>query len=901
LLARRGEHWVTAYEIAVIYSLLHDRDNAFHWLAEAESEHAVGFTFAAVDPHLDHLHADPRFAEMLKRTKNPLAARYQSEEAVTRLVVSHDTDDPHLSTLPTLELPFGDRNNGRHRAPHTIAATGTGRRPSWRAAAVAAVLFVVLAAAATGAYFYSKRAGKTAAAANPLRLTTEIAHDWHPDYSPDGQKIAFASNRDGATEIYVMDADGRNVRRLTFNTTEDDCPAWSHDGQKIAFQSRRDGQMEVYVMEADGSNQHNLSNAPGEDTRPAWSPDDRRIAYGSNTLDAPTNYEIFTMRADGSDKIKLTDNSSFDNDASWSPDGQKIAFTSARDGKSYEIFVMNADGSDVRNLTNHPGDDAKPAWSPDGKYITWAGNRPNKTDFPAVYVMDADGHNQRLITAARTFDDEPAWSADGRRVAFQTQRDGNFEIYVTDAFPASPAPSATAADKKMRSLAVLPFSTVGAQGDEQYLGVGIADELTNKLGELDEITLRTSGAVRRYLGANKSAIDAGRELKVDYVLGGWVERVGDRVQTALELTEVAGGRVLWAERFNERFTDISTLQTSISERVVRALSLELTGDERRRLAKHYTENSEAQQLYLAGRYHWGKRTPEGLRQAIVIFEQAIAKDSGFALAYAGLADCYALQNWYLEPPPADAFARAKQSAERAVALDDSLAEAHVSLANAKFHYDRDWAGAAAEFRRAIALNPNYPTAHHWYAFNLSAMERHDDALAEIKRAEELDPRSAVIATAVANVLFHARRFDEAIEQCRKALAMDPGSLPAHIVLRWNYEKKGMTDEALKIYEKERAFAGDTPTTRAKLAHVLAVSGRAEESRRILEELVARRKQQWVTAYEIAVVYALLGDNDNAFNWLDRAEKEHAVGYTYLRVDPRLDNLRGDPRYAQLLR
>jgi serine/threonine-protein kinase len=373
------------------------------------------------------------------------------------------------------------------------------------------------------------------------------------------------------------------------------------------------------------------------------------------------------------------------------------------------------------------------------------------------------------------------------------------------------------------------------------------------------------------------------------------------VQTALELTEVSGGRVLWAERFNERFTDISTLQTSISERVARALSLELTGDERERLAKHYTENSEAQQLYLAGRYHWGKRTPEGLRQAIANFEQAIAKDSGFALAYAGLADCYALQNWYLEPPPPDAFARAKQAAERAVALDDSLAEAHVSLANAKFHYDRDWQGAAAEFRRAISLNPNYPTAHHWYAFNLSAMELHDDALAEIKRAEELDPRSAVIATAVANVLFHARRYDEAIAQCQKALAMDPGSLPAHIVLRWNYEKKGMTEEAFRIYEKERAFAGDTPTTRAKLAHVLAVSGRADESRRILQELVARRKQQWVTAYEIAVVYSLLGDRDNAFNWLERAEREHAVGYTYLRVDPRLDNLRGDPRYAQLLR
>jgi len=902
LLARRKEQWVTAYEIAVIYSLLNDRDSAFRWLAEAESEHAVGFTFAAVDPHLDNLHTDPRFAEMLRRTKNPLAARYESE-AATR--IARDLD-PHLSSLPTLELPGGG-NNGKPAAGHAVAAAILPqRRPSWRAAI--AVLFVVFAAVGACAFFYARHWGATGttatatAATNPLRLTTEIANDWHPDYSPDGARIAFASNRDGATEIYVMNADGTGVRRLTFNTTEDDCPAWSHDGQKIAFQSRRDGQMEIYVMDADGSNQRNLTNAPGEDTRPDWSPDDQRIVYAGNTLDAPHDSEIFTMRADGSDKIKLTNSPTFDNDASWSPDGRKIAFGSDRDGKSYEIYVMNAaDGSDVRNLTNHPGNDLKPAWSPDGKHIAFAGNRPNKTDFPAVYVMNADGNDQRLITAARTFDDEPTWAADGRRIAFQTQRDGNFEIYLADAFPADAADAAATGDRKMRSLAVLPFATVGAEGDEQYLGVGIADELTNKLGELDEITLRTSGAVRRYLGTNKSAIDAGRELKVDYVLGGWVERVGDRVQTALELTEVAGGRVLWAERFNERFTDISTLQTSISERVVRALSLQLTGDERERLAKHYTENSEAQQLYLAGRYHWGKRTPEGLRQAIINFEQAIAKDSQFALAYAGLADCYALQNWYLEPPPSDAFQRAKQAAERAVALDDSLAEAHVSLANAKFHYDRDWAGAAAEFRRAISLNPNYPTAHHWYAFNLSAMERHDDALAEIKRAEELDPRSAVIATAVANVLWHARRFDEAIAQCQKALAMDPGSLPAHIVLRWNYEKKGMTDEAFRIYEKERAFAGDTPTTRAKLAHVLAVSGRADEARRILEELVARRSKQWVTAYEIAVVYALLGDPDNAFSWLARAEREHAVGYTYLRVDPRLDNLRGDPRYAKLLR
>ncbi|HJR09580.1 MAG TPA: protein kinase [Pyrinomonadaceae bacterium] len=907
LLARRDEQWVTSYEIAVIYSLLGDRDEAFHWLAEAEKEHAVGFTFAGVDPHLDNLHADPRFADMLSRTKNPLAARYATSPAPAKRSSSvHKTFDPHISSLPTLELPGGNGRKIGERAEAAASATSDSkrRRLSRRAVAALVVVVALVAAVSTGAYFYAKRSKSTLAAtaggANLMRLTTEIANDWHPDYSPDGSRIAFASNRDGATEIYTMSADGSDVRRLTFNTTEDDCPTWSRDGQKIAFQSRRDGQMEVYVMDADGSNQRNLTNNPAEDTRPAWSPDSTRIVYGSNTLDTPENFEIYTMRADGSDKRRLTNDPKFDNDPTWSPDGQRIAFASDRDGKSYEIYSMNAaDGSDVRNLTNHPGNDVKPAWSPDGRYIAFAGNRPNKTDFPGVYVMNADGSNQRLIGAARTFDDEPAWAADGKHVAFQTQRDGNFEIYLADAFPEASASSRSG--KQMRSLAVLPFATVGAEGDEQYLGVGIADELTNKLGGLDEITLRTAGSVRRYLGANKSALEVGRELKVDYVLGGWVERVGDRVQTSLELTDVATGRVLWAEKFNERFTDISTLQNSISERVTRALSLELTSDEQRRISKHYTEDSAAQQLYLAGRYHWGKRTPEGLRMAISNFEQAIAKDSNFALAYAGLADCYALQNWYLEPPPADAFARAKQAAARAVALDDTLAEAHVSLAFIRFHYDRDLQGAEAEFRRAINLNPNYPTAHHWYAFNLSVMERHDEALLEIKRAEELDPRSAVISTAVANILYHARRFDEAIEQCQKALAIDPGSIPAQVVLRWAYEKKGMTDAAFGVYERERAFAGDTPTTRAKLAHVLAVGGRSAEARRVLEELVARRKQQWVTAYEIAVGYALLNDHDNAFLWLDRADKEHAVGYTYLRVDPRLDNLRGDPRYIKLLR
>ncbi|HEX8423459.1 MAG TPA: tetratricopeptide repeat protein, partial [Pyrinomonadaceae bacterium] len=344
LLARRDEQWVTSYEIAVIYSLLNERDEAFHWLAEAEREHAVGFTFAGVDPHLTNLHSDPRFAEILRRTNNPLAAHFAGESARRE----SRQFDPHLSTLPTLEFaPNGNKKVAV--APQVVPLPPKKRRLSRRTVGLAlTIAIVVLAASVTGALLYLKRTSRTAAAlagATPLRLTTEIANDWHPDYSPDGSRIAFASNRDGATEIYTMRADGSDVRRLTYNTTEDDCPSWSHDGTKIAFQSRRDGQMEIYVMEADGSNQRNLSNNPGgEDTRPAWSPASTRIAYGSNTLAAPQNFELYTMRADGSDKIKLTDDPRFDSDATWSPDGQKLAFTSARDGKSYEIFVMNADG-----------------------------------------------------------------------------------------------------------------------------------------------------------------------------------------------------------------------------------------------------------------------------------------------------------------------------------------------------------------------------------------------------------------------------------------------------------------------------------------------------------------------------------------------------------------------------
>ncbi|HEX8162267.1 MAG TPA: protein kinase [Pyrinomonadaceae bacterium] len=472
---------------------------------------------------------------------------------------------------------------------------------------------------------------------------------------------------------------------------------------------------------------------------------------------------------------------------------------------------------------------------------------------------------------------------------------------TTNAPVAPPPGAAQPSAAGVRAVAVLPFKTVGADADGEYLGVGLADAVSNKLGQLDHVTTRPAGAVRRYLGSDKNPVEVGHELGADFVLTGTVERESDRVRTALELTDVAASRVLWSERLDELYTDVLALQSSVSERVARALDLQLTGDERARLRKRPTESAEAYALYLAGRYYFGKRTPEGLRQAISNFERAIEKDKNYAAAYAGLADCNALLNWYVEPPPPDAFAKAKEAAQRAVAIDDQLAEAHVSLAFVTFYYDHDLARAEQEFRRAVALNPNYPTAHHWFALVLAASGRHDEALAEVTRARDLDPRSAIISAAIANIYFYARRYDEAVAETRHALELDPGIVGIYTIQRWAYERKGMKDDALAAFERERAFAGDTPTTRLKHAHVLAAVGRADEARAVLNELLKRRDREWVTPHEIGVVYALLGDRDEAFTWLQRAAREHAIGVAFVKVDPQLDPLRDDPRFNELLR
>lgn len=313
-----------------------------------------------------------------------------------------------------------------------------------------------------------------------------------------------------------------------------------------------------------------------------------------------------------------------------------------------------------------------------------------------------------------------------------------------------------------------------------------------------------------------------------------------------------------------------------------------------------TEDDEAYTLYKVGRYYSTRRTADDLRRAIERFEHAVVRDPSFALAYAELADCYSLLNWYAEPPPAGAWDEARRAAVRAVEADDRLAEAHASLGFVLLHYERDWAGAEREFRRAVELKADNAIGHRWLALCLSAMGRHEEAGEEIMRAREILPRSAVAASAAANILFFAERYEEALRQCQVAMEIDPGSLSTHIILRWCYERLGRCDEAFAVFEQERAFAGETPMTRAKHAHVLASCGRKAEAREIVRDLVRHRGEQWVTAYEIAVIFALLGERDEAFAWLTRAEEEHAVGLTYVGVDPRINSLRDDPRFKELM-
>jgi DNA-binding winged helix-turn-helix (wHTH) protein/TolB-like protein/tetratricopeptide (TPR) repeat protein len=463
------------------------------------------------------------------------------------------------------------------------------------------------------------------------------------------------------------------------------------------------------------------------------------------------------------------------------------------------------------------------------------------------------------------------------------------------------APSTITAAAPAKSIAVLPFKPLVPEGREEALEVGMADTLIAKLGRIGGLSVRPLGAVRRYGGLEQDPAAAGRELGVEAVLDGTVQRAGDRVGVTARLLSVGDGRQLWEGRFEAPFTDIFSVQDSISAQVAGSLRPRLTRAEERRLARHYTENAEAYQLYLRGRYHLLKNTRSEIQAAISHFRQAIELDPSYGLAYAGLANAYHALAGPGELPPTELLPQAKAAARKAVEIDDGLAEAHALLGFVIFWYDWDWDAAEREFRRALELDPNSADAHYAYADLLSYTGRHEEALAEIKRARELDPLNLRINTIEGALLINAGRADEALARLQKTLELDPHYWYARQYVANAYIEKGMYGEAIAEARKAKELSESATRPRAFLGYALAKSGRRADARAELEGLLRLSKERHVSPYNIAMIYNGLGERDDALEWLELGYREREPRMVFLKVEPKWNNLRDDPRFRDLVR
>jgi DNA-binding winged helix-turn-helix (wHTH) protein/TolB-like protein len=453
----------------------------------------------------------------------------------------------------------------------------------------------------------------------------------------------------------------------------------------------------------------------------------------------------------------------------------------------------------------------------------------------------------------------------------------------------------------VRSIVVLPFKPLAADRRDESFELGIADTLITKLSTLKQVTIRPISSVRKYSALDQDPIAAGREQKVDAVLEGSIQWDGPRIRVAARLLSVADGSTLWSDRCEEQCTDIFALQNSISQALAKTLALQLTGEERRELVKRFTDNDEAYRAYMRGRYLWNKRTIDGLKKSISFFNEAIQKDPSFALAYVGLSDAYIVLNSFDQLPMNESHPKAKEAAEKAIEIDDKLADAHTSLATIIADYVWDWPAAEKEYLRAIELNRNYPTIHHWYSEYLAGMGKFDQALAEAKLAHDLDPVTPIISADLALIYYWARQPDQAIERLHKTLEMDPDFGYAHEYLARAYEMKGMTNEAVVEYLKAAMLDGESPAKVASLKAAYATSGWNAFWRKRLALQQAQATLGFVSPISTAAIYARLGENVRALDLLQRAIQERSVPPLYVKLDPRFDGLRSESRFHDLLR
>ncbi|HSS45646.1 MAG TPA: tetratricopeptide repeat protein, partial [Thermoanaerobaculia bacterium] len=385
------------------------------------------------------------------------------------------------------------------------------------------------------------------------------------------------------------------------------------------------------------------------------------------------------------------------------------------------------------------------------------------------------------------------------------------------------------------------------------------------------------------------------------VVSGKVIQRGDTLVIQADLVDVANGSQIWGDHYDRKLSDILTVQEEIAKEISEKLRLRLTGEEKEQLRKRYTANTEAYQLYLKGRYAWEKRTESGLQQSVEFFTQSIEKDPGYALAYAGLADSYAVLSSYSIMSPAESFPRARAAARKALEIDEGLSQAHATLAYVLTNYDHDWSAAESEYRKAIDLDPRYATARHWYGLFLGALGRSEEALVEMRRARELDPFSPIIQTNFFRLLIYARQYDRAIEEGRKAIETSPNFGVAHRFLAEAYQAKRVTPEAVAEHQAAAILLGRTPLGLMNLGRAQALAGRRPEALQTIDELKALAKRRYVAPSNVAMVFHTLGDKDQALDWWAKAVEDHSFEVTFLRVDPLNDDLRDDPRFVELLR
>ena len=451
-----------------------------------------------------------------------------------------------------------------------------------------------------------------------------------------------------------------------------------------------------------------------------------------------------------------------------------------------------------------------------------------------------------------------------------------------------------------KSIAVLPFENLSEDKANAFFAEGIQDEILTRLAKVADLKVISRTSTQHFKSAPENLPEIAKRLGVMHILEGSVQKASDQVRVNVQLINALTDAHLWADTYDRKLTDIFAVETEIAKAIADTLQAKLTGSEQHVIAARPTESTEAHQLYLKGRYFWNKRTGNDLKKSIDYFQQAIAVDPNYALAYAGVADAYVWLPGYTAGTPRDCYPKAKAAATKALQLDDTLAEAHTTLALAIWLYDFDSAQAIREFQRAIELNPNYAIAHQQYGNNtLAALGRFDDAIVEGKRAVELDPLSLVINTDLGSDYYYARRYDEAIAQLRKTLEMDPGFYIAHLVLGQVLDAKGARDAAIVECQKARAL-NDDPSVLGVLARAYGLSGNKMEAEKILDQLKKLSQERYVSAYSFALTYLGLGDKEEALRWLEQSYQDRAgsdIGY--IRVDPLLDPLRGDPRFEAL--